>query len=360
MAQEFQQREWPLVSIVVPCRNEASFIERCLESVLGQDYPPEKMEILVVDGVSEDGTPQIVQKLIQHRHNAKQRVHRSGSASIVVLHNPNRTVPTALNLALQQAKGTIIFRLDGHSEMAHNYVRLCVAKLQERPDVACVGGPSVAISSGLVGAAYAMALQSAFGVGGSTFRTLRSEAFVDTLAFGGYRRELFSELGYFDPELHRNQDIMFSASLRKAGRLQLLIPGTHTLYHAPKNLRAIIQQNYNNGYWNTRVIHKMIGVLSWRHFVPLIFVCLLFGSLSAMPMGVWGRLSFLMISGSYLSVALLTSASLAFQHRRGSAYLLPLMFPIMHISYGVGSCVGLCSFLWNALSRISERRNLWS
>ncbi|WP_447979332.1 glycosyltransferase family 2 protein [Candidatus Nitrospira bockiana] len=328
---------YPDVSVIVPCRNEQVFIEESVRSILDQDYPG-GIEVLVVDGLSEDRTRSILQRLVAIQS-------ASATRRLQVLDNPHRVVPVALNIGLRHAKGAVVFRLDGHSRMAPGYVRACVAKLQERPDVACVGGPSVAVAGGCVGAAYALALQSPFGVGGGTFRTCRSETFVDTLAFGGYRKDVVSEMGGFDSELHRNQDIHFSAALRKAGHRLLLIQDTQTLYHAPDTLRCVIKQNYRNGYWNTRVLDKMIGVLSWRHFVPLVFVVALLAAIVLAVLWPWGSLAFWAIAGSYLVVSGLVTAAVAMRHRRLNALLLPVIFLIMHLSYGCGSIVGLSRFV---------------
>ena len=271
----------PLVTVIIPVRNERAFVERSLRSVLAQDYSLERLQVLVVDGMSSDGTRQVVLRLLEQCRKSSddeepKKDHASGCCkslgSIRLLDNPSAIVPTALNIGLDHAGGDIIFRLDGHSEMAPNYISACVAKLRERPEVACVGGRSLAVGSRWIGRGYALALQSPFGVGGRTFRTLQTERSVDTLAFGGYRREVFTKLGGFDPELARNQDVKFNADLRKSGGTLLLIPDTHTLYHAPRTLWAVIRQNYANGRWNTKLLDKMRGALSVRHFVPLFFV----------------------------------------------------------------------------------------
>ena len=166
----------PYVSIIIPCRNEEFFIQRCLNSVLVQDYPSDCLEIIVVDGLSEDNTRTIIQEMI-HQQQTIVSCHSSEtntlSPRLILLDNPRRIVPTALNIGLKNAQGDVIFRLDGHSEMASNYVRTCISKLVELPEVACIGGPSVAVGTGVIGTAYALALQSAFGVGGRHF--VRSE-----------------------------------------------------------------------------------------------------------------------------------------------------------------------------------------
>ena len=348
----------PFVSIVIPCRNEVSCIQACLDSILAQDYPREKLEVLVIDGMSDDGTREIVNSIVMGERekyfekNSGDNIQKSTlvrSVRIAIIDNPVRLVPVALNIGFEYARGEIIFRLDGHSELAPNYIRACVVKLLENPQVGCVGGPSVATGSGFLGAAYSLALQSPFGVGGGTFRTARSEQCVDTLAFGGYKRRIFKECGPFDMELARNQDIAFNAEVRKRGYRLLLIPTTFTSYHGPNNFARILRQNFGNGYWNTKVLNKMVGVLSWRHFIPIVFIWLLLFTAFLHFTTDWGWIPFFLLVGSYLGCSVSMTAWELIKRRKKEAILLPLVFPSMHLSYGTGSFIGLFRFLAGVL-----------
>jgi succinoglycan biosynthesis protein ExoA len=352
--------EPPLVSVIMPVRNEARWIGKALNSLLSQTYASERTEILVIDGLSDDGTRRIIEGISQ----ATFRADPTGPSAamkappeIRIIDNPSRLVPTALNIGIGHARGDIVFRLDGHSELMPNYIEACVSKLQERRDVACVGGPSIAIGDGSVGQAYALALRSPVGVGGRTFRTLRHESYVDTLAFGAYRKELFAEVGGFDQELWRNQDIEFSARLRKAGHRLLLIQTTHTLYHAPERLQAIMRQSYRNGHWNTKVLNKMVGVLSWRHFTPGVFVLSLLSLSLAAPGFVPARYCLLILALSYALAVMIGCASIA-PVRSKTAVLLPVVLCIIHTSYGLGSVLGCLEFasrLWQRWTRLPRQ-----
>jgi succinoglycan biosynthesis protein ExoA len=354
--------EHPLVTVIMPVRNEARSIRKSLESLLTQTYAGERIEILIVDGMSDDGTRRIIEA-IRRDHSAPI----SGSVSddcgigksrpeIRMVDNPSQVVPTALNIGLAQAHGDVILRLDGHSELMPNYVEACVGKLQERLDVACVGGPSVAVGSGWVGQAYALALRSPVGVGGRTFRTLRQESYVDTLAFGAYRKEVFAEIGGFDPQLFRNQDIEFSARLRKAGHRMLLIQTTQTLYHAPEDLATILRQCYNNGYWNTSVLNKMLGALSWRHFAPGSFVASILVLALAAAAWVPARYGLLLLTVSYALAIMSASVIIALRSRQKCAVLLPVVLCALHISYGLGSVLGTFGFVSRSLQLWARRR----
>jgi glycosyltransferase involved in cell wall biosynthesis len=336
----------PMVTIIIPCRNEAACIERTLESVLSQEYPPERMQILIVDGMSNDGTPELIRRVIS-KGKADPKGFGAGSipCSVQLLENPQRTVPFAMNLGLKQAKGEVIFRMDGHSEMSPGYIKACVAKLKKRPDIACVGGPSIAIGDSPIGKTYALALRSFYGVGGRTFRTLRAEGYVDTVAFGGYPRRIFETVGGFDPQLERNQDIDFNKRISKAGFKQLVIPDVWTLYHAPGSLRKVVRQNYMNGFWNTKVLNKMLETLSWRHFIPLVFVLSILLLLAIAFVFSWALHLLIAILVVYAAGACIATVVAVFRERSMCAILLPLIFPTMHFSYGLGSMAGLACFL---------------
>lgn len=357
----------PLVSIVIPCRNEATFIQTCLSSIFAQDYPSDKLEVLIIDGMSDDGTKEIINSMIMGEKDKHFKEGLRGEngpnltsrnpIKMAIIDNPARTVPTALNIGFKYAKGEVIFRLDGHSELAPNYIRACIEKLLENPKVGCVGGPSVATGSGFIGIAYSLALQSPFGVGGGTFRTARSEQRVDTLAFGGYPKKIFEECGPFDPDLARNQDIAFNAEVRKRGYSLLLIPNTFSRYHGPNTFCRIVQQNFWNGYWNTSMLHKMFGVLSWRHFIPFaFFVSLVFAFFFSLITD-WGWVLFPLLGGIYLVCSIFMTVMEIFKHKRKEAIFLVFIFPAMHLSYGFGSCIGLLRFFLKTwLKSFSSKR----
>jgi len=188
----------------MPVRNEENHIRGAVQSVLTNGYPLESLELIAIDGQSDDRTREI---LVEIGH----------GTSITVLDNPARIVPTAMNIGLAQARGEIIFRLDGHAKYLPGYMRRVVDFLQSHPEVACAGGALRTMGENPVGLAITAAQTSPFGVGDSRFRLAGFTGEVDTVAFGGYRREVFERIGGFDEELVRNQDDELNHRLRKAG-----------------------------------------------------------------------------------------------------------------------------------------------
>jgi succinoglycan biosynthesis protein ExoA len=320
--------ELPLVTVIMPIRNEARYIARSLGAVLAQDYPADRIEILVVDGMSNDGTRAFVE---QTACNAKKHV--------MILDNPSRIVPPALNIALHHSHGEIIIRVDGHCEIAPDYIYRCVAALHET-GADCVGGPLVTVGETTVARAIALAQGSAFGVGGVAFRTERNKhCLVDTLAFGAYRREVFERIGDFDEELVRNQDDEFNFRLTQAGGQIWLDPSIHSVYYSRASLAKLWQQYFEYGFYKVRVIQKRRAVASWRHLVPGVFVLclaasLLLALLTGKPRWAFG------VAGPYA----LANGIASVMHYRNDSRLLPLLpltFFVLHLSYGLGFIRGL-------------------
>ncbi len=317
----------------MPVRNEGKFIDRCLEAVVAQDYPPELLEVLVVDGMSDDDT--------------RERVRRIGDATprprIRLLDNPGQTAPYALNIGLGAALGAVIVRVDGHCEIAPDYVSRSVEALAAH-DAGCVGGPLTTIGDGAVSEAIAIAMSSRFGVGGSPFRVgSESVRDVDSVAFPAWPRGVIDQAGPFDEELVRNQDDEYSYRLRKLGHRILLIPEIRCRYYSRGTLRSLWRQYFQYGYWKVRVLQKHPRQMKARQFAPPIFVAwLLASALSAWT--VPGSVALALAAGAYLIAILSASTHLASRHGWRYLSLLPAVFPCLHLAYGSGFLLGLLRF----------------
>jgi glycosyltransferase involved in cell wall biosynthesis len=324
----------PFVSVIMPVRNEAAFIERSVGSVASQDYPRDRMEILIADGMSEDATREIISSMQQRHSNVK------------LIDNPGRIVATGLNAALRQAKGEIIVRVDGHCEVASDYVRRCVWHLLQ-DDVDAVGGPLETIGQSPTARAIAAAMSSRFGVGGSAFRVANSSTqYTDTVAFPAYTRSAIDRGGPFDEELVRNQDDEYNYRLRKLGVKILLASDIRSRYYSRGRMAKLASQYFQYGYWKVRVMQKHPRQMQLRQFVPLLFVVALLAGLLMMPLfpaaGYFTRLIV-----SFYAIAVVTASILS---ARKSGWqllpLLPLAFAALHLAYGLGFLFGLMRF-WN-------------
>ncbi len=199
--------KYPLISVILPIRNEEDKILSTLNSILSQNYKSDRIEILISDGSSNDNTITIINNIANQDHRIK------------FINNIYKIVSTGFNLALNEAKGDIIIRIDGHCEIAQNYIEKCYNLLKET-DADIVGGVIETISSGLIGNAISIAQSSRFGVGGVKFRNKDSKEaeYVGTLAFGAHRREIFSDIGGYDEEMICNQDDEFNHRALQAGK----------------------------------------------------------------------------------------------------------------------------------------------
>jgi glycosyltransferase involved in cell wall biosynthesis len=323
---------FPFVSVIIPIRNESAYIERGLRAILDQDYPVDRMEILVTDGMSTDNTRSLIRDFAALHPKMK----------IQILDNLGKIVPAGMNIGLRKAKGEIIIRVDGHTVIAPDYVRQCVEALL-RTNADNVGGKMNAIGSTLFGRAVALATSTPFGIGGGRFHYSNQEEWVDTVYMGAWPRRVFEKIDLFDEELVRNQDDEFNYRLRASGGKILLSPAIRSEYTVRSTPRGLLRQYYQYGFWKVRVLQKHPCHMSLRQFVPPVFVLALLGSIFLALFPVSRPLSPI-IPLLYLIANLLASICTAF--RRGWQYLLslPFVFAILHISYGLGFLVGLVKF----------------
>jgi glycosyltransferase involved in cell wall biosynthesis len=311
-------------------RNEARYIEGCLRSILAQDYPPEQIEILVVDGMSNDGTRQIATEFAQR------------DSRIRLLDNLQRIVPTAMNKGISTAQGEIVIRVDGHTVIAQDYVRRCVEVLATT-GADNVGGAMRAASDTWIGKTIVLATSSPFGVGGARFHYAEKPGWVDTVYMGAYRREVFDRIGLFDEELVRNQDDELNFRLIQSGGKIWLDPKIRSTYFSRSTLRGLWKQYFEYGFWKVRVIQKHRRPASWRHLVPGAFVLSLASSL-VLSWIVWSPLFLFAILLPYSLVSLSVSIWIAAREGWRYAPILPLAFATMHLAYGFGFLAGIARF----------------
>lgn len=327
----------PLVSVILPIRNEEKAIQRTLNSVIAQDYPRDRLEILVADGMSDDATRSLVSD------------YAARDQRIRIVDNPGRIMVTGFNTALGFSRGEIIIMAGGHTELARDYVHNCVRLLAQGP-AECVGGPIETVPNSPEASAIALAMSSPFGVGGVAFRSAAGNArYVDTVAFGAYTRRVIERAGPLDEEMVRNQDDEYNYRLRKLGAKILLSPSVRSRYYSRSTLRALWRQYFQYGFWKVRVLQKHPGQMQPRQFVPPLFVASCLISLLLAPFAKLGLWLCAAALGPYLIANLGWSIVTA---RKSNWRLLPLLFltfATLHISYGLGFLLGISRF-WNRWS----------
>lgn len=311
-------------------RNESASIRPCLDSILTQSYPADCFEVVVVDGESDDDTPAIV----------REYARRDPRVRLVV--NPGRIVPTGMNIGIRSARGDVIARVDGHTRIAPDYVRIGVETLQ-RTRADNVGGPMNAVGGGTFGDAVALATSSRFGVG-SYFHFGTEERSVDTVYMGMWPRAVFERVGLFDEELVRNQDDELNYRIRKAGGEIILNPHMRSWYQNRQGVRHLARQYFQYGEWKVRVLQKHPRQMSWRHFVPPLFVATL--SLLGVASMVLPAASLLLgaLTVAYGGTILSIAAGSALSKGVGTWLATASAFLIIHVSWGSGFLVGLARF----------------
>ncbi len=323
--------ELPLVSLIVPCRNEERYIATCLSSVLSNGYPLDRLEVLVVDGQSTDATADTVRALA------------ATHSCIRLLDNPRRITPAALNLGVREASGSLIMLIGAHASYPPGYIRSLVDGIMESGADA-VGGACQTCPGSNTALAHAIAagMGHPFGVGNAWFRlALEQPRWVDTVPFGCYRREIFQRIGGFDEDLVRNQDDEFNLRLLRHGGRLLLLPMVRSRYFARTSLRQLWRMYYQYGWYKPMVIRKLRAVMTVRQVIPAAFVmCLV---VSALAGAVWPLLWVLL--AAMLSAYAITTVAVSLSRARdlgvGVALRLMLVFPTLHFGYGTGFLLGM-------------------
>ncbi|MFM7056192.1 MAG: glycosyltransferase family 2 protein [Planctomycetota bacterium] len=335
--------ERPVVSVVVPIRNEADFIEECLQSILRNSYPPEKLEVLVVDGLSNDGTREIVQQLMLK------------DSRVRLLDNPQRIVPHAMNIALAAARGKVITRVDGHADVADDFIANSVQVLQQRPECWCVGGSIDSISETRVGRIIAACMSTPAGVGNARFRLQNYEGYVDTIAFGSYWKWVFERIGNFDEELVRNQDDELNARLIMNGGRIWMSRRIRCRYYPRTSLRKLWRQYFQYGFWRIRTIQKLGRPATLRQLVPMAFVTVLLSLLFASVIVPLARTALCTYVGLYLTGLIVGAIPVGRRTGFPGLLLAPVVFMILHFGYGLGCLWGLVRFVLLRSGRIEEK-----
>jgi glycosyltransferase involved in cell wall biosynthesis len=326
----------PFVSIIVPCYNEIRFIRKLLQNIADQDYPGERLEVFVVDGMSNDGTREEIMDFIKP------------FPYIHLLENEKRYVPFALNKGISGSTGEVIMRMDAHAEYPTNYISRLVESLYQL-NADNVGASLITLpgDSTIRSLAIASALSSSFGVGNAHCRLdIKTIRQVDTVPFGCFRREVFKRIGLFDEELLRNQDDGFNAKLTRNGGRIFLVPEVKIRYYARTSVKSIRKMFYQYGLFKPLGNKKAGRPATLRQFVPPLFalfliLCVIGGLIvkETLLLGLIG-LAFYLVVDLIFSIRILTKNS-----QPQLIFYLPWIFFVIHISYGFGYLSGIINFI---------------
>ncbi len=315
----------PRISVLLPVRNEERHIERCLDGIFANDFPTQEMEVLVIDGQSSDGTRALVES------------YRERYPMIQLHDNPERLPYTALNIALQHARGDYIIRVDARSIIPKEYFRGCVETM-ERTGADNAGGVQRQFGEHLKQEAIALATSHPFGVGNAQFRIGHRSGFVDTVYLGCFRRELFTRIGAFDEDGPVvSEDSGLNRRIRDAGGRVYLNHELVVRYPAKESFGALARQYFIYGGAKAHIFLKYRKLTAWRQFVPLAFVAGLV--VTAIGGFVWPWLWWLGggVLALYVGTDLVVSLSLALKARQPALFpYLLAAFPCIHFPWPIG------------------------
>ncbi len=318
-----------LVSIIIPCFNEERSIAQTLNALVQQTYPLDRLEVLIVDGLSTDRTRAIVTDF----------ANTHSELCVRLLDNQRRIIPTALNIGIQQASGDYIVRMDAHVIPANNFVQRCVELLQSGIADNVGGRLNFALADdSLIARSIMFAVGHPFGVGDALYRYAQKPAYVDTVSFGSFKRATFDKVGLYDEDLQINEDYDLNYRIRRGGGKIYLSPDIVSTYFPRSSFSTLAKQYFRYGWWKVKMLRKYPSSLRWRQLVPPVFVAafilLGIGSLVVQPLVfLWVALLL-----SYLSTSVIVSTRIMLRHRCGLrvGMLLPCAFGIIHFSWGLG------------------------
>jgi GT2 family glycosyltransferase len=313
----------PLVSIVIPMFNEAEAIERCIKSIFGQDYPQSLIDIVVADGGSLDGAREVVERLAAVHPNVR------------IVENPNRRTPAGLNAGIRNARGEVVIILGAHTRIQQDFVRLNVETMR-RTGAPVTGGTQVNVGETFIQKTIGIAMGSPFGLASAPYRFSTQEQQVDTVVYAAYRRDLFDEVGLFDEERFISEDAEMNWRIRKAGHCIYYNPKIVSFYYPRKTFRLLCRQLYRYGILRVNVIKKHFDAAKPVHLVPVLTLA---AAVVLLATRQW--IPLLALFGLYAAAVAVFSVRAAKIHGLRTLTVLPFLFPLIHLSWGLGFVVGI-------------------
>ncbi len=317
-----------IISIIIVLRNKKSNIINCIQSIESQFQKNDNAwELIIVDGMSDDGSKEIATQYLKNKN-----------YSWIVLDNPKKILASGWNIGIKAAKGTYVLRPDVHAILHPGYVVRGIQLLEKKPDVTAVGGALQTKAAGYIGEIIAQALSSKIGVGGSPFRTHTNDGFVDTVAYGIYRKSIFDTVGYFNENLKRHQDNDMHDRIKNTGGKFYLLNKMKADYYCRNSIKSLSIQMFQNGFYLTQLSIKKLKL---RHMMPLLFflsltilyiITMLTNQFESVP---W------IILGAYLFIITIVSINISFKKRHIKYGLLLLVIPLIHVTYACGMFTGL-------------------
>ncbi|MGN0318434.1 MAG: glycosyltransferase family 2 protein [Lachnospira sp.] len=324
----------PLVTLCVIAYNEENYIDYLLSDIILQTYPKDRMEIILIDSNSTDNTK-------AHFFGFEQ-TNKDIYTNVSVYDNPARKLASGWNIALKEYKGEIIIRIDAHARLTKNFVEANIEVLDRGEYISGGRRPGITDDPTPWREALLLAEQSMFGGSIARYRNSNKKTYMKSVFHGAYRREVFEKAGMFDERLQRTEDNEMHYRIRKAGYKICYYPEIVSYEYLRKSLPDMARQKFSNGYWVTATAKMCIGAFSWFHFVPLLFVfAIIATTISALAgIPVFAEIMWILYWSMGIVLSLMAAAN---EKNNPFHFMLPIIFFVLHISYGMGSFIGLFS-----------------
>ncbi len=324
----------PLVSIVIPVRNEEKYIDGCIQQILSQSYPHSKIEILVIDGMSTDRTREKLQEWM-NRIRAVQA--SDDQIALTIIENSRKIRASGLNLGIKNAKGDVILRLDARTKIDSTYVNLCIQTLTSS-GAQNVGGLQLPIGETPTQQGIALAMSHPFGVGNAQFRISKKSGYVDTVYLGCYPKAIFEKVGLFDEDSSIiSEESDMNQRIHKAGGRVFLNPEIKAYYSPRETLKGLWDLYFRYGGARAGNLLKHRQLTSWRQAVPpaMLAVLLISGLLSFISH--YSFYVFVTVSTFYILANALSSASLSLKAKKPRLFFIVFSaFFCMHFGWSSG------------------------
>lgn len=324
------------VSLCVIARNEEDYLPSLLEDINGQTFPHGRIEVVLVDSDSQDGTLEVMRQFAAE--------NRAGFRDIVLLSNPKRILPAGWNVAIEGSSGDVLLRVDAHATIPSDFVEKSVETLESGEEVCGGVRPTIVKDPTPWKKTLRLAEESAFGSSVAPYRRNTGFQYVSSVFHGAYRRRVFDRVGGYDERLHRTEDNEMHYRIRKAGYRICFNPEICSSQYIRCSLRGMLKQKYSNGYWIGRTMYIEPHCFRLYHFVPLAFVVALIAAAAlavVTPVPLVGLVALYALADLALSLKAIVESRFFVP----SVLLLPFIFLLIHVSYGVGTLVGLVAGL---------------
>ena len=323
-----------IVSVCVVAYNEEKVLGNLLNDIKAQDYEHSKIEVVLIDSMSTDHTKDIMRDF--------QRQTSDDFKKIQVLENLKKKQASGWNVAIRNFSGDVMIRVDAHASIPPEFVRKNVEILESGEMVSGGPRPNMIDESTPWKETLLLAEQSMFGSSMASYRRSQKKQYVKSLFHGAYRREVLEKVNGFDEQLGRTEDNEFHYRIRKAGYKLCYDPTIISYQYARSSFKNMVKQKYSNGYWIGLTVKVCPGCISVYHLIPFAFIVGIIVT------------SLLMLNGKemlgivmWMLYGMFAICNTIFSGINSGFYvqnlLMPFMFLILHISYGIGTFVGLCS-----------------